>query len=150
MCKIIHKANFFKMSILKKLALCGWFCTMFRLTISLSFLVDKIKEYLSKKSLNSYGIFVSKQLPNILREKLPHMKCFTEILNEKVKIALSRRFQAFLKMVIKPVRFKIFKNPFRGGFFDQNVKLKNFFFQKFWNAPELDHFEVEKLATSHG
>ena len=27
---------------LKKLALCGWFCTMFRLTISLSFLVDKI------------------------------------------------------------------------------------------------------------
>ena len=59
------------------------------------------------------------------------MKCFTEILNEKVKIALSRRFQAFLKMVIKPVRFKIFKNPFRGGFFDQNVKLKIFFFQKF-------------------
>ena len=48
---------------------------MFRLTISLSFLVDKIKEYFSKKSLNSYGIFVSKQLPNILRERLPHILC---------------------------------------------------------------------------
>ena len=25
--------------------------------------------------MNSYGIFVSKQLPNILREKLPHILC---------------------------------------------------------------------------
>ena len=55
---------------------------MFRLTISLSFLVDKIKEYFSKKSLNSYGIFVYKQLPNILREKLLHIlysKLFSKI-----------------------------------------------------------------------
>jgi hypothetical protein len=55
---------------------------MFRLTISLSFLIDKIKEYFSKKSLNSYGIFVYKKLPNILREKLPHIlysKLFSKI-----------------------------------------------------------------------
>ena len=89
---------------------------MSRLTISLSFLVDKIKEYFSKKSLNSHGIFVSKQLPNILREKLPHILCsklFSKIFGKIFGKIFSKIFgkifgKIFSKILVKfPVNLEI-------------------------------------------
>ena len=76
-----------------------------------------------------------------MREK-KHMMGFVELFPPTLKIALSRRFRAFTKMVRKSMRFKISKNPFRGGFFIQKVLPQKFFFEKFWNAPFLEPFEV--------